>query len=94
LESKIEEEGKTEVCYAEGIADSLSLPLHADPTIANQASLLRISCERIAQLVTPPRHLVFEAAGSVSCIQLENQGVTDPSIQVLHFTRSPDCFEA
>ena len=69
LESKIQEEGaETEVAYSEGIADSLSLPLHADPTITNQASLLQISCERVAQLVTPPRHLVFEAAGSVSCL--------------------------
>jgi hypothetical protein len=60
-----------------GIANGLSLPLHADPKIVNQVSFLRISCEKAARLVTPPRHLMFQAAGSVSCMQLEHGGVTD-----------------
>jgi hypothetical protein len=80
LETKIKEEAKVaqkETSYAEGIANSLSLPLHADPKIVNQVSFLRISCERVAHLVTPPRHFMFEAAGSVSCIQLEHEDVTD-----------------
>jgi len=77
VEAKIKEEqtkgAPKETSYAKGIADGLGLPLHADPEIANQASSLRISCERVAQLVTPPRHFMFEAAGSVSRIQLETR---------------------
>lgn len=52
--------------YSARVASSLGLPFHADADVAHQASILRIACERLAQLVTPPRHLVFEAAGSVS----------------------------
>ena len=78
LETKTKEtKGAQETSYAEGIANDLSLPLHADPKIVNQLSFLRVSCERVAHLVTPPRHLLFEAAGSVSCIQLEHEDVTD-----------------
>lgn len=78
LETKIEEQtAQKETCYAEGIANGLSLPLHADPTIVNQVSFLRISCEKVVHLVTPPRHFMFEAAGSVSCMQLEHEDVTD-----------------
>jgi len=77
LETTIKEGAQKETSYAEEIANNLSLPLHADPKIVNQLSFLRISCERVAHLVTPPRHLMFEAAGSVSYIQLELEDVTD-----------------
>ncbi|KAF8992722.1 O-methyltransferase-domain-containing protein [Cyathus striatus] len=46
------------------IAEGLSLSFHAESVTANQASLLRVACDRLARLVTPPRHLLFEAAGS------------------------------
>ncbi|KAJ7320840.1 O-methyltransferase-domain-containing protein [Mycena albidolilacea] len=49
---------------ASGVADRLDLPFHADPETANHAATLRVVAERLAQLVTPPRHVVFEAAGS------------------------------
>ncbi|KAJ7764341.1 O-methyltransferase-domain-containing protein [Mycena metata] len=46
------------------IAASLGLPFHANAQMAKQAALLRVASERLAQLVTPPRHVMFEAAGS------------------------------
>lgn len=42
---------------------------HKTPQVATQASVLRIACERLSHLVTPPMHRVIEAAGSV-CIAL------------------------
>jgi hypothetical protein len=49
-------------------AAEMGLPFHANSDMARQAALLRIASERLAQLVTPPRHVLFEAAGSV-CIR-------------------------
>ncbi|KAJ7675900.1 O-methyltransferase-domain-containing protein [Mycena polygramma] len=46
------------------IAAEMGLPFHADSEMARQAALLRLASERLAQLVTPPRHVLFEAAGS------------------------------
>ncbi|KAF5370530.1 hypothetical protein D9757_010143 [Collybiopsis confluens] len=46
------------------IASSLNLPFHSSESVAIHASRLRVNSERLAQLATPPRHLVFEAAGS------------------------------
>ncbi|KAJ7246432.1 O-methyltransferase-domain-containing protein [Mycena rebaudengoi] len=46
------------------IAAEMGLPFHANSDMARQAALLRIASERLAQLVTPPRHVLFEAAGS------------------------------
>ena len=34
--------------------------------MVEEASVLRVACERIGRLVTAPRHLVFESAGAVS----------------------------
>lgn len=47
------------------VATDLGLPFHWTADLARHASLVRIASERLAQLVTPPRHAVFEAAGSV-----------------------------
>ncbi|KAJ7449418.1 O-methyltransferase-domain-containing protein [Mycena galericulata] len=46
------------------IAAEMGLPFHANSEMAGQAALLRVASERLAQLVTPPRHVLFEAAGS------------------------------
>ncbi|KAJ7265388.1 O-methyltransferase-domain-containing protein [Mycena haematopus] len=46
------------------IAAEMGLPFHANSETAKQAALLRVASERLAQLVTPPRHVLFEAAGS------------------------------
>ncbi|KAF9064545.1 O-methyltransferase-domain-containing protein [Rhodocollybia butyracea] len=46
-------------------AADLDLPFHESAYVALHASQLRSSCERLAQLVTPPRHLILEAAGSL-----------------------------
>lgn len=53
--------------YSTLVAQTLELPFHGDSAIAVKASTLRIACEQLSRLVIPPRHLVFEAAGSVSC---------------------------
>ncbi|KAF9000064.1 O-methyltransferase-domain-containing protein [Cyathus striatus] len=63
LRKHLEQQESTE-SHAGQIAEELSLPFHADSVTANQASLLRVASERLARLVTPPRHLVFEASGS------------------------------
>jgi hypothetical protein len=47
------------------IAAELGLPFHANAELARHAALLRVASERLAQLVTPPRHVLFESAGSV-----------------------------
>ena len=52
--------------YSSRVAQNLGLPFHSDPRAAVQASTLRIASEQLSRLVTPPRHIVFEAAGSVS----------------------------
>ncbi|KAF8155549.1 S-adenosyl-L-methionine-dependent methyltransferase [Crassisporium funariophilum] len=57
-------EARESAAYSEHIANNLGLIFHGDPNTASQASVLRIACERLGHLVTPPRHLVFEAAGS------------------------------
>ncbi|KAF9059066.1 S-adenosyl-L-methionine-dependent methyltransferase [Rhodocollybia butyracea] len=49
---------------SQSTVSALNLPFHANASDALCASQLRVACERISQLVTPPRHLVFEAAGS------------------------------
>lgn len=48
------------------LAEKLGLPFHSDLRMVEEASVLRVACERLARLVTPPRHLVFESAGAVS----------------------------
>ncbi|KAJ3745855.1 S-adenosyl-L-methionine-dependent methyltransferase [Lentinula detonsa] len=50
--------------FSEIAASTLHLQFHSDASVALHASKLRVACERLAQVVTPPRHLVFEAAGS------------------------------
>jgi hypothetical protein len=52
--------------HTQRVADDLGLPFHADPKIVDQAAILRLACERLTHIATPPRHLVFEAATSVS----------------------------
>ncbi|KAJ7195639.1 O-methyltransferase-domain-containing protein [Mycena pura] len=46
------------------IAAQMGLPFHANAEMARQAAILRLASERLTQLVTPPRHVLFEAAGS------------------------------
>ncbi|KAJ7715657.1 O-methyltransferase-domain-containing protein [Mycena maculata] len=47
------------------IAAEMGLSFHANLEMAGQAAVLRVASERLAQLVTPPRHVLFEASGSV-----------------------------
>ncbi|KAJ3805697.1 O-methyltransferase-domain-containing protein [Lentinula lateritia] len=56
--------GTNDSTYSESTATALNLRFHADPHVALHASKLRLACDRLAHLATPPRHLVFEAAGS------------------------------
>ncbi len=51
---------------AEQLAENLGLPFHSNLRMVEEASVLRVACERLARLVTAPRHLVFESAGAVS----------------------------
>ncbi|KAJ3769558.1 hypothetical protein FB446DRAFT_747496 [Lentinula raphanica] len=48
----------------EGMASAPDLPFHISASLASHASKVRVAAEKLAQLVTPPRHIVFEAAGS------------------------------
>lgn len=48
-----------------GIAVEHGLPFHVTEESAKDAAILRVACERLAKLVTPPRHAIFETAGSV-----------------------------
>jgi hypothetical protein len=52
--------------HTQRVADNLGLPFHTDLKVVDQAAILRLACERLTQIATPPRHLVFEAATSVS----------------------------
>ncbi|KZV90642.1 S-adenosyl-L-methionine-dependent methyltransferase [Exidia glandulosa HHB12029] len=46
------------------VAAELGLPFHSTIEFAQEAARLRNAADELIQLVTPPRHLVFEAAGS------------------------------
>lgn len=63
--------------FSQRVADELGLPFHADTNIIKQVSLLSLACERIKQTITSPRHVVFEAATSVSTIPTGYLSITD-----------------
>lgn len=71
LRELLEKEGRNAVKdhqlagRATQIADRLGLPFHANMQMVEEASVLRVACERLARLVTAPRHLLFETAGAV-----------------------------
>lgn len=71
--------------YSRSTAHTLSLPFHQSALAALHASQLRIACEGLAQLVTPPRHIILEAAGSVSLRSSERKNKLKNDLIVLYF---------